>query len=90
MENLIEKSFYLIVLLVEFGVVLLIVDAIMRVIGAMIGFSWKKFLISLSTVFGLLWLRDFIKGRKNAREEGSEESKDDIIDLTDDDFEQVE
>ena len=68
MEALIEKSFYLIVLLIEIGLVLLIIDGIMSIIGGMLGFSWKKVLMSAAAVFGILWLRDMLKKKKEDAE----------------------
>ena len=68
MEVLIEKGFYLIVVLVEIGLVLLIIDGIMSIIGGMLGFSWKKVLMSAAAVFGILWLRDLLKKKKEDAE----------------------
>lgn len=68
MEILIEKGFYLIVVLVEIGLVLLIIDGIMSIIGGMLGFSWKKVLMSAAAVFGILWLRDLLKKKKEDAE----------------------
>jgi UPF0716 family protein affecting phage T7 exclusion len=56
----------------------------MSIIGGMLGFSWKKALMWAAAVFGILWLRDFLKKRKeNAQEET-------VTDVTDADFETVE
>ena len=81
MENLLENTWYLILFLVEVAVVLLVVDAIMSIIGGMFGFSWKKVLMWAAAVFGILWLRDFLKKRKNKAQE------DIMKDLTEEDFE---
>lgn len=81
MENLLESTWYLILFLVEVAVVLLVVDAIMSIIGGMFGFSWKKVLMWAAAVFGILWLRDFLKKRKNKAQE------DIMKDLTEEDFE---
>ena len=81
MENLLENTWYLILFLIEVAVILLVVDAIMSIIGGMFGFSWKKVLIWAGTIFGILWLRDFLKKRKNKAQ------KDIMKDLTEEDFE---
>lgn len=84
MEELLEKTWYLILFLIEIGAILLIVDCIMSIIGGMFGFSWKKILLWAAAFFGILWLRDFLKKRK-------ETAKEDVItELTDADFEVVE
>lgn len=81
MKDLLENTWYLIVFLGEIAVILLVIDAIMSIIGGMLGFSWKKVLMWAATVFGILWLRDFLKKRK-------ERAKNEIVqDLTEDDFE---
>ena len=83
MEELLEKTWYFILFLVEIGIVLLLVDAIMSIIGGMFGFSWKKILLWAAAVFGILWLRDFLKKRK-------EKAQEEIVqDLTDEDFEVI-
>ena len=41
----------------------------MSVIGEMLGFSWKKALGWAAAVFGILWLRDFLKRRKQKAQE---------------------
>ena len=64
MEHLLENTWYLILFLAEVAIVLLIIDLIMSIIGKMFGFSWKKVLISAAAVFGLLWLRDYLRKRK--------------------------
>lgn len=69
MEALIEKSFYLIVLLGEIAIILLIFDGIMGIICTMLGFSWKKVLMWAAAIFGILWLRDFLKKRKQKAQE---------------------
>jgi len=81
MESLLLPMWNLIVFLIELAVVLLLIDAIMSIIGGIFGFSWKKVLMWAAAVFGILWLRDFIKKHK-------EKAKQEIIqDLTEDDFE---
>lgn len=83
MENLIGISWNLIVVLVELSIVLLLIDGIMWIISQMLGFSWKKVLMWAAAIFGILWLRDFLKKRK-------EQAKEEIIqDLTEDDFEVI-
>ena len=83
MEDLLEKTWYLIIFLGEIAIVLLIIDAIMSIIGGMFGFSWKKILMWAAAIFGILWLRDFLKKRK-------ERAKLEIIqDLTEEDFETI-
>ena len=83
MEALMEKTWYLIIFLGEVGILLLIIDAIMSIIGGMFGFSWKKVLMWAAAIFGILWLRDYLKRRK-------ERAKEEIMqDLTEDDFEVV-
>ena len=69
MEELLEKGWYLILLLGELAIILLIIDAIMSIIGGMLGFSWKKVLMWAAAVFGILWLRDFLKKRKEKAQE---------------------
>ena len=76
MKDLLENTWYLIVFLGEIAVILLIIDAIMSIIGGMLGFSWKKVLMWAAAVFGILWLRDYLKKRKEkAQEEIKEELK---------------
>jgi len=83
MEELLENTWYLILFLIEIAVVLVIIDAIMSIIGSMLGFSWKKVLMWAATVFGILWLRDFIKKRKQKAQ------KEIVQELTEDDFETI-
>jgi uncharacterized membrane-anchored protein YitT (DUF2179 family) len=83
MKDLLENTWYLIVFLGEIAVILLIIDAIMSIIGGMLGFSWKKVLMWAATIFGILWIRDYLKKRK-------EKAKKEIVqDLTEEDFEVV-
>lgn len=83
MEHLLENTWYLILFLIEIGIILLLIDAIMHIIGGIFGFSWKKVLMSAAAVFGILWLRDYLKKRK-------EKAKKEVIhDLTEEDFEVV-
>ena len=84
MEVLLEKTWYLIVFLGEIVVILLIVDSIMSILGGMLGFSWKKVLLWAAAIFGILWLRDFLKKRKEKAQ------KEIITEITDADFETVE
>ena len=84
MENLISNMWNVIVFLIELGVVLLLIDAIMSIIGGIFGFSWKKVLIAAAAVFGILWFRKYLKERK-------QKAKADVIqELTEEDFENVE
>ena len=84
MESLLLPAWDLILFLVELAIILLLVDAIMSIIGGMFGFSWKKVLLWAAAIFGILWLRDFLKKRK-------ETAKEEVItELTDADFEVVE
>jgi len=83
MEHLLENTWYLILFLAEVAIVLLIIDLIMSIIGKMLGFSWKKVLISAAAVFGLLWLVDYLKKRK------AQAKKDIEQELTEKDFEIV-
>ena len=84
MENLISNMWNIIVFLIELGVVLLLIDAIMSIIGGIFGFSWKKVLIAAAAVFGILWFRKYLKERK-------QKAKADVIqELTEEDFENVE
>ncbi len=69
MEVLIEKTFYLVIFLIEVVAVLILLSGIMSVIGEMLGFSWKKALGWAAAVFGILWLRDFLKRRKQKAQE---------------------
>ena len=83
MEHLLENTWYLILFLIEIGIILLLIDAIMHIIGGIFGFSWKKVLMSAAAVFGILWLRDYLKKRKK-------KAKEEIVqDLTEEDFEVV-
>ena len=84
MEVLLEKTWYLLMFLVEIALVLLVIDAIMHIIGGIFGFSWKKVLMWAAAVFGILWLRDFLKKRKEKAQ------KEIITEITDADFENVE
>ena len=84
MESLLLPAWDLIIFLVELAIILLLIDAIMNIIGGMFGFSWKKALMWAATIFGVLWLRDYLKKRnENAQEEI-------VTDVTDADFETVE
>lgn len=69
MEVLIEKTFYLVIFLIEVVAVLILLSGIMSVIGEMLDFSWKKALGWAAAVFGILWLRDFLKRRKQKAQE---------------------
>jgi len=83
MEKLLVNTWYLILFLIEIGAILLIIDCIMSIIGGMLGFSWKKVLMWAATIFGILWIRDYLKKRK-------EKAKKEIVqDLTEEDFEVV-
>ena len=83
MEHLLENTWYLILFLIEIGIILLLIDAIMHIIGGIFGFSWKKVLMSAAAVFGILWLRDYLKKRK-------EKAKEEVMqELTEEDFEVV-
>ena len=83
MESLLENTWYLIGFLFEIAIVLLLIDGIMWIIGQMFGFSWKKVLMWAAAIFGILWLRDYLKRRK-------ERAKEEIMqDLTEEDFEIV-
>ena len=64
MKDLLENTWYLIIFLGEIAIMLLVIDAIMSIIGGMLGFSWKKVLMWAAAVFGILWLRDYLKKRK--------------------------
>ena len=86
MENLISNMWNLIVFLIELGVILLLIDAIMSIIGGIFGFSWKKFLIGAAAVFGFLWLRKYLKERKQKQTAKA----DAVQDLTEEDFETIE
>ncbi len=83
MENLLGNCWYLILLLIEIAIILLLADFIMTIIGNMLGFSWKKVLMWAAAVFGILWLRDFLKARKKKAQ------KEIIQDLTEEDFEVI-
>lgn len=84
MEHLLENTWYLILFLIEIGIILLLIDAIMHIIGGIFGFSWKKVLMSAAAVFGILWLRDYLKKRK-------EKAKEEVMqELTEEDFETIE
>ena len=86
MENLISNMWNVIVFLIELGVILLLIDAIMSIIGGIFGFSWKKFLIGAAAVFGFLWLRKYLKERKQKQKAKA----DAVQDLTEEDFETIE
>jgi hypothetical protein len=45
----------------------------------MFGLSWKKVLMWAAAIFGILWLRDYLKKRKERTEK--------VQDLTEEDFE---
>jgi hypothetical protein len=51
------------------AVVLLIFDWIMGILCSMFGLSWKKILMWAAAIFGILWLRDFLKKKRNKAEE---------------------
>ena len=83
MESLLENTWYLILFLVEIAIILLVIDLIMSIIGKIFGFSWKKVLMTAAAIFGILWLRDYLRKRK-------EQAKKDIEqELTEEDFEIV-
>ena len=79
MESLIESTWYFILFLIEVGIVLLLFDGIMWIICTMFGLSWKKVLMWAAAIFGILWLRDYFKKRKERTEK--------VQDLTEEDFE---
>lgn len=80
MVGLLENMFHLIILLFEIAIALLLFDWIMGIICEMLGFSWKKVLMWAAAIFGILWLRDYLKKRKEkAQEEIIEELKDEEI-----------
>lgn len=85
MENLLSQGFNFILLLIEVAIILLLIDGIMSIICGMLGLSWKKVLMWAAAVFGLLWLRDFLKERKEKAKE-----KKAIQELTEEDFETIE
>lgn len=82
MENLLTNSWYLILFLVELCIILLLIDGIMWIICQMLGLSWKKVLMWAAAIFGILWLRDYLKKRKAAKEA--------MQNLTEEDFEVIE
>lgn len=65
MENLIETTFYLVVFLFLAAIALLLFDWIMGILCEMLGLSWKRILMWASAVFGALWLRDYLNGKKD-------------------------
>jgi hypothetical protein len=82
MEGLLGGMFYLIILLFEIAIALLLFDWIMGIICEMLGFSWKKVLMWAAAIFGILWLRDYFKKRKEkAQEEVIEELKEETTDV---------
>ena len=83
MESLLLPAWNLIIFLVELAVILLLIDGIMSIIGGMLGFSWKKVLMWAAAIFGILWLRDFLKKRKEKAQ------KEIITEITDADFEDI-
>jgi hypothetical protein len=83
MESLLENTWYLIGFLFEIAIVLLLIDGIMWIIGQMFGFSWKKVLLWGAAIFGILWLRDYLKKRKQKAQEEI------VQDLTEEDFETI-
>lgn len=85
MEDLLTQGLHLILLLIEVAIILLLIDGIMSIICGMLGLSWKKVLMWAAAVFGLLWLRDFLKERKEKAKE-----KEAIQELTEEDFETIE
>ena len=84
MEDLLLQGLDLILLLIEVAIILLLIDGIMSIICGMFGLSWKKVLMWAAAVFGLLWLRDFLKERKEKAKE-----KEAIQELTEEDFETI-
>jgi len=83
MESLLLPAWNLIIFLVELAIILLLIDGIMSIIGGMLGFSWKKVLMWAAAIFGILWLRDFLKKRKEKAQ------KEIITEITDADFEDI-
>lgn len=76
MSSIIENIFYLIIILLEIAIALLLFDWVMGIICDMLGFSWKKVIMWAATIFGILWLRDYIKRRK---EKAQQEIVEEII-----------
>ena len=83
MESLLLPAWNLIIFLVELAIILLLIDAIMSIIGGMFGFSWKKVLLWAATIFGILWLKDFLKKHKEKAQ------KEIVNEITDTDFENI-
>jgi len=69
MGSLLLPMWDLILFLGELAIVLLLIDCIMSIIGGMLGFSWKKVLMWAGAIFGILWLRDYLKKRKQKAQE---------------------
>lgn len=84
-DELLSQGWNIILLLIELGVILILIDGIFNIIGGMLGFSWKKVLLWAAAFFGILWLRDFLKERKEKAKE-----KEAIQELTEEDFETIE
>ena len=68
----------------QVSIILLLIDGILGIIVTMLGFSWKKVLMWAAAIFGLLWLRDFVRKRKEKVQ------AENVEDLTEEDFETVE
>ena len=82
MESLLLPAWNLILFLVELAIILLLIDGIMSIIGGMFGFSWKKVLLWAAAIFGILWLRDFLRKRKEkAQEEIVQELEENIEEI---------
>ena len=84
MEQLIANGVNIILLLIELAIILLLIDGIMSIIIGMLGLSWKKVLMWAAAIFGLLWLRDFVRKRKEKVQ------VENVEELTEEDFETVE
>ena len=83
MESLLLPAWNLIIFLAELAIILLLIDGIMSIIGGMLGFSWKKVLMWAATIFGILWLKDFLNKRKEKAQ------KEIVNEITDTDFENI-
>ena len=84
MEQLIANGVNIILLLIELAIILLLIDGIMSIIIGMLGLSWKKVLMWAAAIFGLLWLRDFVRKRKEKVQ------VENVEELTEEDFETIE
>ena len=72
MQDFMLNLFYAIVILCEIGLFVVVLDAVLRAVGALFHMSWEKTLTGVLTGFGLLWLKDFLDNKKKEKKFNNE------------------